>query len=293
VADESATVTWRALERETEARLRAAGVDDAAREARWLIEEVSGYEGAEAVLAHDQPATELGVARLDQLVERRGAGEPLQYVLGRWAFRALDLFVDRRALIPRPETEVVVDHALVEIDRLAPDRPAVVVDLGTGTGAIALSIAAERPRAEVWATDASTDALAVARANLAGLGRPAERVRLVEGWWYDALPDELAGTVDVVVSNPPYVAADEVLPPEVLDWEPSDALVAGPSGLEAVEVILDRAAHWLAPRGSVVIELAPPQGDAAIDRAAHAGLDAVVHPDLAGRSRVLVARRRS
>jgi release factor glutamine methyltransferase len=160
VADGSSTVTWRALEVETERRLRAAGVDDAAREARWLVEEVSGYDAAETVLAHDRPATELGVARLEQLVERRSSGEPLQYVLGRWSFRSLDLYVDRRVLIPRPETEVVVDHVLAEVDRLALDRPAVVVDLGTGTGAIALALVAERPRVDVWATDASPDALA-------------------------------------------------------------------------------------------------------------------------------------
>jgi release factor glutamine methyltransferase len=292
VADGSSTVTWRALEVETERRLRAAGVDDAAREARWLVEEVSGYDAAETVLAHDRPATELGVARLEQLVERRSSGEPLQYVVGRWSFRSLDLYVDRRVLIPRPETEVVVDHVLAEVDRLALDRPAVVVDLGTGSGAIALALAAERPRVDVWATDASTDAHAVARANLAGLGRPAQRVRLVEGWWFDALPDELAGTIDVVVSNPPYVAADEVLPPEVVDWEPTSALVAGPSGLEAVEVIVGGVERWLGPQGSVVVELAPHQADAAIDLAARLGLDAEVRPDLAGRPRVLVARRR-
>jgi release factor glutamine methyltransferase len=292
VADGSSTVTWRALEVETERRLRAAGVDDAAREARWLVEEVSGYDAAETVLAHDRPATELGVARLEQLVERRSSGEPLQYVVGRWSFRSLDLYVDRRVLIPRPETEVVVDHVLAEVDRLALDRPAVVVDLGTGSGAIAHARAAERPRVDVGATDAATDALAGARAHMAGRGRPAPRGRRGEGGGCDALPDELAGTIDVVVSNPPYVAADEVLPPEVVDWEPTSALVAGPSGLEAVEVIVGGVERWLGPQGSVVVELAPHQADAAIDLAARSGLDAEVRPDLAGRPRVLVARRR-
>jgi release factor glutamine methyltransferase len=115
---------------------------------------------------------------------------------------------------------------------------------------------------------------------------------LVEGWWFYALPDALSGRFDQVISNPPYIAAVQVLPPEVVDWEPMSALVAGPSGLEAVEVIVGGAERWLGPQGSVVVELAPHQADAAIDLAARSGLDAEVRPDLAGRPRVLVARRR-
>src|SRR5688500_6955983 len=124
------------------------------------------------------------------MAERRLAGEPLQYVLGSWGFRTLDLFVDPRVLIPRPETEVVAGLA---IDALADlDRPGIAVDLGTGSGAIALSLAAEHwPHVEVWASDASADALAVARANLAALGRRGAVVRLVEGDWFGALPDDL------------------------------------------------------------------------------------------------------
>ncbi len=144
---------------------------------------------------------------VDEMVARRAKGEPLQYVLGRWGFRTLDLMVDRRVLIPRPETEVVAGLA---IDALP--TSGVLVDLGTGSGAIALSAAAERwPDVEVWATDASAEALAVARANLAGLGRRGAVVRLVEGDWFVALPHELRGHVDVLVSNPPYVAATDPL----------------------------------------------------------------------------------
>ena len=138
------------------------------------------------------------------MVARRAGGEPLQYVLGRWGFRTLDLLVDRRVLIPRPETEVVAGLAIDALAGSDGDRSS------TSAPGRAPSPCRSPPSAgrdvEVWATDASADALAVARANLAGLGRRRRGVRLVEGDWFDALPDELRGRVDVVVSNPPYVA---------------------------------------------------------------------------------------
>ena len=167
---------------------------------------------------------------VEGMVDRRRRGEPLQYVLGIWSFRRLELVVDRRVLIPRPETETVVDVALAELRLLGVGQP-LVVDLGTGSGAIAISVALEVPAARVWGTDRSEDALAVARANLSGMGgRVAPRVRLAAGDWFEALPDELRGRVDLVVANPPYVGDDEVLPAEVADWEPAGALFAGPTG---------------------------------------------------------------
>jgi release factor glutamine methyltransferase len=224
------------------------------------------------------------------MIERRAAGEPLQYVLGRWGFRRLDLMVDRRVLIPRPETEVVVDAALEELARLDVPSP-LVADLGTGCGAIALAIASEHATADVYATDSSPDALAVARANLAGLGTAGRRVRLCQGSWFDALPGDLAGAVAVVVSNPPYVADDEELPPE-LDWEPEGALRAGPTGLEALTQVIAGAPRWLTGDGALVLELAPHQADAARAFAQSGGFAHIeVRADLAGRDRVLVARR--
>ena len=192
------------------------------------------------------------------MAARRASGEPLQYALDRWGFRSLDLYVDRRVLIPRPETEVLAQLALDECRRL---DAAVAVDLGTGSGALALALAAERPGLEVWGTDVSADALAVARANLAGLGRAATRVRLADGSWFDALPAELAGRIDVIVTNPPYVAEAEMadLPAEVRDWEPREALCSGPTGLEDVEQIVAEAPGWLARPGSLLVELAPHQ----------------------------------
>ena len=243
------TVSWRTFLGETTGKLRALGVAEPEAEARWLIEEVSGLEGAEWVLGLDEPATQRGVARLDAAVARRAAGEPIQYVLGRWAFRSLDLLCDRRVLIPRPETEQVVDHALAELDRVLlsrhGDHEATAVDLGTGSGAIALALATERPGLEVWGVDASPDALAVARANLGGLGMAGGGVRLLEGSWFDPLPEGLRGRVDLIVANPPYVRGDEDLDPSVREWEPAAALVSGPTGLEAYEVIVAGARDWL------------------------------------------------
>jgi release factor glutamine methyltransferase len=284
--------SWRLALAEAGARLAAAGVPTAEVDARRLVERASGYDGSELALHLGERVPRRGGAHLDTMVERRAAGAPLQYVLGRWAFRNLDLLVDRRVLIPRPETEQVVEVALDELRRLAPRRPTTVVDLGTGSGAIALSVAVEVVTARVWGSDVSPDALAVARANLAGIGRPAARVRLVEGDWFSALPGELRGAVDMVVANPPYVAADDDLPCEVADWEPTRALVAGPTGLEHLARIVDEAPGWLAPAGALVLELAPHQAETISAAARASGFAHVeVRPDLAGRHRVLLARR--
>ena len=255
---------------------------------RWLLEAANGLTPAEQVAALDELPLDRQAETFEVLVARRRAGEPLQYVVGSWGFRTLDLLVDRRVLIPRPETEVVAGLALEALP--AGGR---LVDLGTGSGAIALSAAAERwPDVEVWGTDASPDALAVARANLAGLGRRATVVRLAEGDWYAALPAELRGGVDVVVSNPPYVATGDALPAEVADWEPSSALLAGPDGLDELRRIIAEAPDWLTPSGTLVVEIGETQAEAVLALAHDAGFaHATVHPDLTGRDRALVARQ--
>lgn len=281
------TVSWRELLAEAATRLHSP-VD-----ARRIVERASGMDGAELHLALDEPVTARPAAHFYAMVQRREAGEPLQYVLGSWGFRSLDLLVDKRVLIPRPETETVVGMALSELTRLAPATRPTVVDLGTGSGAIALSIATEVAGVEVWATDRSPDALAVARANLAGLGTAGRGVRLAEGSWFDALPPMLRGQVHLIVSNPPYVGEREVpdLPPEVARWEPRSALVAGPTGLEQVEAIVEEAPLWLRRPASLVVEIAPHQAAAAVSCALCSGFsEAEVRPDLAGRLRALVAR---
>jgi release factor glutamine methyltransferase len=211
-------------------------------------------------------------------------------VLGRWAFRGLELAVDPRVLIPRPETEVLAGLALDECERLA---ARVAVDLGTGSGALALALAVERPGLAVWGTDVSAEALDVAAANRAAVGGDAAGVHLVAGPWWDALPADLAGRVDVAVANPPYVSEAEMddLPAEVRAWEPRIALCAGPTGLEDVEAIVAAARVWLARPGTLLVEMAPHQVHRAAARAEAAGFASVsIWPDLAGRDRILLAR---
>jgi release factor glutamine methyltransferase len=298
----TARASWAQQRRFVTDRLREVGIDSADAEARWLTETASGYAGAEWLAVAAKLPNDRAQAHLDAMVERRLAGEPLQYVLGSWSFRGLDLMVDHRVLIPRPETEWVVEVALEEATRvglrrgvhraLDAETTAVVADLGTGSGAIALVLAAELTDAEVWATDVSSDALAVAAANIAGCG--ATRVRLAEGSWFDALPGPLAGTLALVVANPPYVAAHELdgLAPEVAQHEPHRALVSGPTGLEAIEELLASAPAWLAPGAAIVLEIAPHQADVVTAIARTAGFDDVrVLDDFSFRPRVLVARR--
>jgi len=271
-----------------------------AREARWLVEHVDG----------DAP-------HAWALAERRAAGEPLQYVLGRWPFRSVELSVDPRVLIPRPETEQVVEVALGELASLiagasavpgahGDQRGPVCLDLGTGSGAIALALAVEggalAPGLVVLATDSSRDALDVAAANLAEVGRrnraAADRVQLFEGHWFDALPTALVGTVDLLVANPPYVAEADFphLDPTVRLWEPRAALVApdagGVGGMADIEAIVSGAARWLRPTGVLVVEIDPAQAEATLDAARRAGWSrSGVRHDLAGRVRMVVARR--
>jgi release factor glutamine methyltransferase len=271
-------------------------------EARFIVEEVLGPSPAPP----DQPVGPDQAATARALAARRRGGEPLQYALGHWAFRALDLLVDPRVLIPRPETEQVVEVALSELRRLAPADP-VVVDAGTGSGAIALSLATElarhHPGGRVWATDISADALAAARANadrVRGSARAATLpVTFVEGSWLTDLPTALRGALDLVVSNPPYIAAGEWEGlPEDVRCEPRRSLLAGAGtdstpGLADVEAVLRQSWEWVARPGTVVIELAPHQAEAAGRLARSIGYAEVhVAPDLAGRPRALVGRAR-
>jgi len=288
------TLTWRKVLAETTGRLGAVS-DVPGVEARWIVERASGFEGPEHATMLDEPVTQRAMHFHDLMVERRLRGEPLQYVLGRWGFRTLDLFVDPRVLIPRSETEVVAGLALSELDRVrtgADVDEVRALDLGTGSGAIGLSIAAERDGIEVWLTDRSAEALAVARANLAGLGRAATRVTVVEGSWFDALPESLVGGFAVIVSNPPYVAVADEIDDLVRRWEPPEALFAGADGLNDLRVLVAGAPRWLRPDGALVLEIDPRQAGSVCDLAREHGFtDVDVHRDLSGRDRAVVARR--
>ncbi|HEX6138205.1 MAG TPA: peptide chain release factor N(5)-glutamine methyltransferase [Casimicrobiaceae bacterium] len=226
------------------------------------------------------------VARFLALARRRREGEPVAYLTGRREFFGLPLAVDRSVLIPRPETETLVECALA---RLPADRPARVLDLGTGSGAVALAIAHERPLAAVWGTDRSPAALAVARAN--GERMKLANVRWLQSDWYHDLSGE-DGRFDLIASNPPYVAdGDPHLREGDVRFEPRRALAAGAQGLDALRVIIGGAPDWLAARGFLVVEHGYDQADAVRDLMGRAGLaDVASLRDLAGIVRVAAGR---
>ncbi len=275
-------------------KLRRAATTDAELSARLIVEEVTGIEPRLFPLEQDRPVTQGAVVRADAMTIRRAQGEPLQYVLGHWPFRYLDLAVDARALIPRPETEVVAGFVINLLQSLSRDdaRNLIVSDMGTGSGAIALSIAHEVLHAEIHATDVSKEALSLARSNLAGLGRSAARVQLYQGDWFHALPDELCGTLDALISNPPYVSPDYELPSAVADWEPSDALIGGIDGFAYLEYITRDGRQWLRPGGWLVLECGSDQAVRLRNLAIARGYsEVVIKADLAGNDRAVIARR--
>lgn len=282
--------TWRELLDETATLLGDRN------EARWICEEAAGLDGSEFLDELDSPATQRMGLALQSMVGRRLAGEPLQYVLGHWPFRHVDLLVDKRVLIPRPETELVAEVAIAAALAAHARRghgTVRVVDLGTGSGAIGLAVANELPHTgvEVWVTDSSHNALDVARANIAGIGRNAANVRVAHGDWFDALPTELRGCFDVVVSNPPYIAADDKeVDASVRDHEPHAALFSPREGLADVFAIAVGARHWLVNGGRLVLEIGHRQGAAVCAELVRLGYaDVTVKPDLAGRDRIATA----
>jgi release factor glutamine methyltransferase len=262
--------------RETEERLTGAGVDSPRVDAELLLAHVLGTTRSGLHADSRRELTEDEIEELERLVARRAEREPLAYVLGEWGFRRLTLNVDPRVLVPRPETEVVVERCLARIEGLA--EP-LVLDVGTGSGAIALAIADEHPGARVTAIDASEGALEVGRANAArtGLAVDFRRRDLFEG-----LPE---GPWDLVVSNPPYIREEEVegLGPEVRDWEPRAAVV----GEGTTEGVARAALDVLRPGGALVLETAGGGAEEVAGLLRELGYDDVrVTDDLTGRSRV-------
>ena len=252
-------------------------------DAELLIGHALGLPRIELYTHFDRPLDEPELAACRALLERRGRREPVAYILGRWGFHGLDLAVDGRVLVPRPETEVLVERCLSLLDGLDAPRFA---DVGTGSGAIALAVKAARPDAVVTATDVSADALAVARANAAALGL---EVELVEA---DVLAG-VEGPFAVVASNPPYIGEAEMaaLEPEVAEYEPRLATVAGPAGTEVLERLVAAAPGALQPGGSLVVECGAGQAEAVRGLMAAAGAaETAAEPDLAGIDRVVTGR---
>jgi release factor glutamine methyltransferase len=257
--------------------LAARGVENARLDAERLLSRALGLTRLELYTQHDRPLTEPERAAARELLRRRGRREPLAYVLGDWDFRRLTLATDARALVPRPETEIVVERCLALLEGIPAPR---VVDVGTGTGAIALTLKDERPDARVTATDISAPALALARTN-------AQRHELEIEFVEADLLTGLAGPFDLVVSNPPYVLADELpgLEPEVRDWEPALALLD-----EGQTAALAAAARAVLD-GWLVLEVHERTAGVTIERLSTLGYrEATISLDLAGRQRVVEAQ---
>jgi release factor glutamine methyltransferase len=262
-----------------ERQLKQAGIDTARLDAELLVGEAVSRTRLELYRDRGHALSEAEVAAARGLLDRRARREPVAYILGEWGFRRLTLKVDRRVLVPRPETEVVVGRCL---ELLRGAQSPVVLDVGTGSGAIALAIADEHPGADVIAIDVSEDALALARENAraTGLAVRFERHDLTQG---------LSGSYDLVVSNPPYVSVDEIetVEPEVRDWEPRLATV----GDTHTEAIAAAARGVLQSGGWLVLEVAAGHGERVASLLRELGYDAVTtSQDLAGRDRVVEGR---
>jgi release factor glutamine methyltransferase len=275
-------VTGRTLVAEAAARLSRAGVGDARREALRIW---TGLEGGSAAVMLVQPGAPIAAERVTAYltaVDRRAAGEPLAHVTGWAGFRQLVIRSDRRALIPRPETEGLVELVLARV------RGGCVADVGTGTGCIALSLASEGDLAHVVGIDISSDALALAEDNRRATGAP---VTFVAGDLTHALAPRC---LDALVSNPPYLTTREyaALDSSVRDWEPELALSAGRDGLDAIGRLLDDGLRVLRPGGWLAMEIDVARAARCAGLAGASGYaDVAIHTDLFGRERYLLARR--
>jgi release factor glutamine methyltransferase len=263
-------------------RLEDAGIEEAALEAEVLLRHVLGLERARLFARLDDDIDESALLAFQRLVERRLTNEPAAYIVGHREFYGLDLETTPAALIPRPETELLVEEAL----RLAPGGPLAIADVGSGCGAIAVALATHLPQAVAYAIDNSEPALALAARNIARFG-VSDRICLLHGDLLDPLPQP----VDLIVANLPYVkTADwEALPPEIRDHEPRAALDAGPLGTEVLERLLRAAPSYLRPTGRLLAEIAWDEGQRLLEiaRACFPGARVTVKKDLAGLDRVI------
>ena len=256
--------------------LRAAGVDSPDLDAELLLVAATGTDRASLLASPEAGVEGPEARRFGELVRRRVRREPVAYILGHKGFRLLDLSVDPRVLIPRPETELLVEVAL-ELE------PRSVLDVGTGSGAIALAVAAELPDARVWAVDTSAAALEVARANAGRLGLE-RRVSF----------SEPGRAVDLILANLPYVAEEEweELAPEITRYEPRQALVGGPTGLEVIDELLGRIATGDLDTPAIALEVGAGQAATVAEIARRAGFESVgTRADLSGIDRVVVGTR--
>jgi release factor glutamine methyltransferase len=277
---------------EAQRMLEQAGIESAGQEAFWMVEHILHLPAHHVVANRDRLLSSAELTAVRGLVERRVGREPLQYILGTQEFCGLEFEVNQAVLIPRPETELLVESVA---HRIPLERQATIVDVCTGSGCIAVAIARVRPRARVIATDLSVPSLDVARQN-ATRHEVCERITWLEGDLLGPLAEqELEGRIDVIVSNPPYIAEAEwaTLQPEVRLFEPRGALVAGPQGTELHERLLKEAGQYLAPGGALIMEIGAGQTRAMrriVDQISGYRLHQLVS-DAAGLERVVVVER--
>jgi release factor glutamine methyltransferase len=274
-------------------RLSAAGITNARLDAEVLLAHSIGKDRVWLITHRDDGLDDDHQRAFDDTIRRRTTREPLQHIIGNQEFWGLEFKVTPDVLIPRPETELIIETALEIVrDR---NRPVRIIDVCTGSGCIAVSLAKELTAARVIATDASEKALAVARENARDHG-VSNRIRYLEGDLFGPLEElDIRGQIDIVVSNPPYVQAGDLptLQPEVRDYEPQMALIAGPEGTEMAKKIIRIAPEYLMKNGALILEMGMGQAEALIGMAAATGAYGrpEVRKDLAGIERVLVARK--
>src|SRR5690606_32099755 len=268
--------------------LKACGIPTHRLDAEVLLAHILNLERIQLYIQHDRPLTTAEVDAYRRAVARRAHREPVAYITGKREFFSIELLVDRRCLIPRPETEILVETALEEIRQRFPEKPEIkVADIGTGSGAIAISVAKHEPRARVTAVDIDRDALDVAVANVRRTG-VADRVTLKVGELLTPLGGEL---YDAILSNPPYISEEEWrhLAPDVRDYEPRRALVGGEDGLAVIRQLIQEAKRNLAPGGFLALEIGASQGDQVVALAQASGYAKTrLVQDLAGLDRVVI-----
>jgi len=266
-----------------QSRLREAGIDDAGLEAEVLLRHALDLDRAQLYARLHEGLDETHRADFQRLINRRVAHEPTAYIVGHKEFYGIDLEVTPDALVPRPETELLVDEAL----RVAPDGPCAIADVGTGCGAIAVALATRLPQAVIYAIDDSERALALAARNVERFGLTSH-IRLLRGDLLDPLPE----AVDLIVANLPYVKTRdwETLPPEIREHEPRAALDSGPNGTEALERLLRVAPSYLRPKGRLLAEIAWDEGELLVEvaRECFPRARVTIEKDLAGLDRILM-----
>ena len=280
-------MTFDQLMAEGAAALEEAGIVNARLESRWLLAHVTGNQPSELISRGQDNVPEEAVGAFRNRVSRRAGREPIQHILGTTEFYGLEFLTDARALIPRPDSEIVVEAAL---GQLAPDEPARIADLGAGSGCLLAAILANRPLASGTGVEASAEAASLARENLLRLGLSA-RAAVHEGRW-----SEWQGwsDVDLIISNPPYIPSGDLagLMPEVRDHDPAAALDGGPDGLVAYREIVRIGAAAMKPGAWLVFEIGHDQAEAVIALLDAAGFQSVsLFRDLGGNDRAIIAKR--